>query len=1445
MQWSSPAAFLLLLGVVPLILLLNSIRPKGPKVRVTALFLLEKILRERPVGKRLGWLWHRNLPLVLQLLAALVLITALADPALLGLGTAGRDVVAVVDLSASMKARGESGSRFDQARARLLSLISEIGAADRMMIIGADSQPKVLQPFTADRAQLRAVAAELTPTDGAAPVKEAVLLAHSFLTEDASDRVVLITDGAFEGIEALPWNASYLELAQVSGGADNVAIVGFQFRRLAGTDREYEIMVALRNYTGRPVRAPLIITIADQIVKRVLVTLPAMAREVFVYPYRGDLRGRATALLAIQDDFSTDDRAYLAFPDVRPARVLYIGPGNPFLDRLFRYFPQITVARMDRLPPDGITEQVAAYDVVIVDGVPAPRLTRGNFVLINTVPDGLPLKVVGRSLRPRIVATTPENPLGKGLQLDNLYVKEALTLAPTDKGMVLLQGAKGPLIYALESAGLKVVVLAFDLKQSDLPFRVAFPLLMRNVFAWFRPGAAEFPASQVAVGSPFTVPLRRKEDTLLLRSPSGVTQRIAAPTMSVTFDETSEVGFYSFSGQHGEGEFAVNLFNEEESRIRPSDTQVSAGKIPGAEAVLQIASALALWPTLLVLVLLVLAAESFVAYRTHPSLLPLLIRLPALAMVVLALVNPRVFHKSNELDVVMGIDLSHSVGPASGERALRVLEQAERYLSPKVRLGVFSFAERPQWEFPLRASLPPVDLSLPDHRHTTDLTAALQGALGELSETREGRVFLVSDANENKGNVRGLMALLRSHGVQVWSYPVSLSDGNNEVYLADLVLPASVNSGEPFEVKASLASVETSSAVVKLIRNGRVVADQQATLNPGTNWLSFTESLGSRGSYTYEVLVESRNDSLPENNLLQGIVDVRGPARVLYIQGAEESRRFMAEALRVQGYEVVQTTSDSAKLTLPELSSYDLLIIDNVPAYQLSQARMERIERFVKDLGGGLIVLGGPKSYGAGGYYKSPLERVLPVEMRPPVRLELPHVALLFVVDKSGSMGGGPVGTTKLDLAKAATMASAELLNPTDEMGVLAFDAELEWIVPFQAASQGSEIAERISTLKSDGGTNLHKAMVEGERVLSGKAAAIKHVLVLSDGLTEKADIVKLVQDMAQGRITVSTVSIGGDADMALMTQIAASGKGRSYVTVDPRTIPQIFTTETLMISRELLVEKTIKPVVADPGGPMSGISDGPLPSVRGYVLTHPRSSAEVHLKVADDPLLVSWRYGLGRVYAFTSDLSGRWGRDWVAWQRFPQWAGQLARLAVKRISQDRMRTEFIREGDSVRAVVDLFSPADRPVNNLELKGMLTGSDEKLREATFRQIAPGRYEGRFTAPPRGINLLTVIQPSGAEAELATSSTVPFIVPFSKEYREITADTPLLERLARETGGEVLYDETLEEGLERLFAPSVAGRDSAASTWWYFVALGLTLFLVDLGARTLTNRRLAA
>jgi len=511
-------------------------------------------------------------------------------------------------------------------------------------------------------------------------------------------------------------------------------------------------------------------------------------------------------------------------------------------------------------------------------------------------------------------------------------------------------------------------------------------------------------------------------------------------------------------------------------------------------------------------------------------------------------------------------------------------------------------------------------------------------------------------------------------------------------------------------------------------------------------------------------------------------------------------------------------------------------VLDNVPAFQLSHAKMETIEKYVRDLGGGLLVIGGSQSYGAGGYFRTPLERILPVDMRPPARLEMPHVALLFVIDKSGSMGAGSEGSTKLDLAKAAAIAAADIMNPTDQVGILAFDAAWDWALPFRQVGKGEWISEGLASLQSDGGTDLYKAMLEAYRGIAAKQAAIKHVIVLSDGLTDKADFHSLVAKMARDGITVSTVSVGNDADVQLMADIAKDGKGRGYVALDPETIPQIFTTETLLISRDLLIEKPITPSIVTPSGPLKGLPQNNLPALRGYVLTYPKPRTELLMRADQDPLLVAWRYGVGRVTAFTSDLSGRWGRDWVIWQGFPQWASQVARDTMRKVLETKVRTDFSPDGDSVKVITDVVSRDGKFLNFLKLKANISAPNQASQEQSFQQTAPGRYEGKFTAAARGIHFVTIYaEGNGADAPIPVA-TVPYIAPYPREYRELKPNLPLLSRLAEETGGEMLDPEKFQRGLERLYKPTPGKATQGRDIWWPLAGAGLILFLADLVLR---------
>jgi uncharacterized membrane protein len=1114
------------------------------------------------------------------------------------------------------------------------------------------------------------------------------------------------------------------------------------------------------------------------------------------------------------------------------------------LSSLLRFFPGAQVTAVEQWEPDAArrqSAQEATYDVLIFDRVAAPELTEGKVILINTVAPNLPLTIDGEVSGPRINAPLAKHPLTAGLTLGDLHVQRAPRVTARGDGIVLARAENNPLLVAFERPKLRVLFIGFDLMASDLPFRVAFPVLFHNAFEWFEPRRREFPADGVHAGAPMTIFVPPGDRALEITTPSGRKELVEVARNPVVFNDTAEAGVYSYKSAGREGRFAVNLLDEEESNIAPRISGATVLAPASAQERGAAESGLSLWPFLLAAVFLILVVEVILAYRMRLALSPIVLRACAVAALAVAWMNPKFFQTVEALDIILGVDLSRSVGQEAAEKARELLEAAAQFTDADTRTGLLTFGRAPEWEFPPRREIPAADFAARIEREETDIQAALQAGLAQIGEGRQGKLLLLSDGNENRGNTARIIPLLRAQGAQVWTLPVSLARGRNEVFLSDLTLPRQVDGGEAFEVAAKIESLRGATARIKLLRDGVLVGERDLQLKAGVNDISFRDSLRERGSHSYELLVESGDDTLAENNLLQGVVEVKGAPRILLLSSQSESQRFAARALRAQGFTVVESAPETSALALADIASYELLILDNVPAFQLTHAKMENIEKYVRDLGGGLLVIGGAQSYGAGGYFRTPLERILPVEMRPPARLDLPHVALLFVLDKSGSMGAGAEGSTKLDLAKAAAIAAADIMNPTDQIGILAFDAAWDWALPFRPVGKGEWINDKLAALQSDGGTDMYKAMVEARRAMVGKEAAIKHVIVLSDGLTDKADFESLVQQMARAGVTVSTVSVGNDADVKLMAEIAREGRGRGYVALDPQTIPQIFTTETLLISRDLLIEKIVAPRVVAPVGPLRGIAQGSLPPLRGYVLTYPKQRAELLMAAGEDPLLVAWRHGLGRVTAFTSDLSGRWGREWVTWPGLPQWAGQLARDTMRKIVDTRMRAEFIPDGDSVRVVADFIANDGSFMNHMKIKGNITAPNRSTQQSIFRQSAPGRYEGKFTPAERGIHFLTFFTESNAQEGPSSMATIPYVAPFPKEYRELRPNLALLNRLAEETGGEMLDPENFAAGLKRLYTPSPGKAARGRETWWPLAGAALALFLADLVMRSWPRR----
>ncbi len=1443
MLWGVPYALLALLGAVPLILYLHSLRPGGPKRRTTALFIWERVLAERSLATRLGWFVRRNLLLVLQIAAAMLLIAALADPALTRFGRPAGDTIVVVDLTASMKAKGPAGTRFEAARRELLSLVEALPAGRRMMLIGAGIESRLVVPYTADRERLREAARALLPTDAPGNVKDAVVLAHAFLRKGGHDRIVVLTDGAFAGAEDFARASGHLRVIEVAGGTENVAIVGLGLRRRADAAGRYEVMAKVRNFGTRAAHAPLALALDDKPIAREMLAIEAGGQRVIVHPWNGDPAGTLSAQLEIDDDFATDNRALLTTDAAAPLRLLYIGPGNPALDRVLRVFPRVQVtaaARWDDTLAEGGPGRVESFDVLVFDRVAVPALNEGNVILINTVAPNLLLGAhdkTGEAGAQRLAMPLANHPLTAGVNLGGLHIRKALNVTVAGDGKVLARGSGGPLMAAWERPGLRAMFLGFELEDSDLPYRVAFPLLMHNAFEWFQPGRREFPADAVRSGDAASLYVAPRDTQLEVTTPSGRKARLAVQQNPLRFTQTAEAGIHTYRSAGRERRFAVNLLDESESDIRSRIIDVpAAAPAPARDAA---AGGLPLWPFLLAAVILLFAAELLLARPTRPGMAPVLLRAGAIAVLVIACLNPRNFHAAEALDVVLSVDVSHSVGQEGMDSAGALLDAAARLQDAKTRTGLLAFARTPEWEFSPRPDPPAAGFGARPDGEATDVQLALQAALAQVGEGRQGRVLLLSDGNENRGDAARVIPLLRAQGAEVWTLPVNPVQGRNEVFVSGLALPQQVDRAEAFAVSGRIESLRDAAARVTLLRGGVPIGERALALKAGVNEIAFRDSLDEEGSHGYELVVEAKDDTFAENNALKGVVQVKGPPRVLVVSSQSGGNPFLARTLQAQGFTVVAAAPEASTLTLTELSAYELVVLDNVPAFQLTRVKMENIATYVRDLGGGLFVIGGARSYGAGGYFRTPLERVLPVDMRPPARLELPHVALLFVIDKSSSMGGGPDGDTKLDLAKAAATAAADVMNPTDQIGILAFDAGWHWTLPFRPVGRGEWINGVLSTLRADGGTKLYDAMVEARRAILEKAAAIKHVIVLSDGLSEKADFQSLAADLARAGVTVSSVSVGSDADVTLLADLARVGNGRGYVAVDPHLVPQIFTAETLLISRDLLVERTFAPGIAQTTGPMSGFSERALPPLRGYVLTYPKPRAELLMTAGEDPLLVSWRHGLGRVMAFTSDLSGRWGREWVAWPGLPQWTGQLARATMRRIAQTRTRVAFQAEGDTVRVTADLVAADGRFMNQRNLHGRITGPGGKTVQHALPQTAPGRYEGSFAPAERGIHFVTLFADDSAGEEATPITTVPYVASYPGEYRHLTPNLALLGRLAKETGGEMLDPQDVTAGLKRLYTPTPGKAYRGDDGWWVMALLALLLFLADLVLRNVS------
>lgn len=799
--------------------------------------------------------------------------------------------------------------------------------------------------------------------------------------------------------------------------------------------------------------------------------------------------------------------------------------------------------------------------------------------------------------------------------------------------------------------------------------------------------------------------------------------------------------------------------------------------------------------------------------------------------------------QSAEPFVVMLVDRSASVGDAGRRSALEFLRATAKHQSAG-RGVIIPFAANLQppvsnidelatlWgENSVTTTPEKSAAAAPPQLLASDPASAVSAAAAFVPSGFIPRIVLLTDGNETTGD---LLAAATIAKVPVWTVPLPGRD-EPEVQVSEVVAPTQVREGEPFVVEVVVSSNHADEALVEVFRGGfRVLAERRA-IAPGENRFRFEQTVERDRLAVFRARISGLSiDTLLDNNSAAGLVSASGRPRVLIVDTEPDRLEDLAFALEDEGVLVDVRPVEGIPETLEALQNYELLAFSNVPATKVSQQQMELIRTWVQEFGGGFLMLGGEQSFGLGGYYRSAIEEVLPVRCDFEKEQEKPSLGMVLVLDRSGSMDG-----QKLEMARTAARSAVELLGERDQAAVVAFDDQTWVISEMQPAGNRGQISEQISRLQPGGGTSMYPAMELAAEMLNATTARLKHVILLTDGISNSGDFEGLAQRMAAARVTVSVVALGPEdaTDSRLLKSIARIGRGRFYAAPDPAQVPRIFAKETMTAGKSALEEEPFLPQVVRATRALADLELESAPLLLGYVVTKPRSGSEVILATEKgDPLLVWWRTGLGMTAAFTSDATSRWAAEWLTWPGYGKFWTQVMRQLMRRTPPGGLQLAVERRGPRTVLSVEATDESGSFLNDGDADVLVTNPALVTSRIPLQQTAPGRYEGELqTAEPGAWNLDFTIRSDG---QPAAQQSRAIVTGEANELRLRPVNTGLLQQVAEASGGvfrpqpENIYKVSSER----------ASRPRRLSTW--LLGLAALLLIPDTLLRRLEIRRLS-
>jgi len=796
----------------------------------------------------------------------------------------------------------------------------------------------------------------------------------------------------------------------------------------------------------------------------------------------------------------------------------------------------------------------------------------------------------------------------------------------------------------------------------------------------------------------------------------------------------------------------------------------------------------------------------------------------SLLAILLALAEPRLKVNETRVAVAVLVDTSASVSATDLERASR-LAQSMQSAQGRHWMRVIPFArgtralesseQQQSWRLRQTAG---------EAGRATDIESGVREAIASLPSGLVPRVALISDGKENKGSIARAAWQAQQLGIPIDTFALA-GRAKPTLRLDSISLPSVAFTGEQFAIDMMVSAPQAGAAQIELAAEGHSLGKSSVQLQAGDNPVRMHTSLNTPGALDLSIAIRSEAGTTPAGATaspaaspassevrFEQAVTVRRP-KILYVSSDDPAQdSHLPQTLQAAQFDLERT----AELPRSRLSDYQVVVFNDVDLETTPPFFKDEVERYVKQ-GGGVLVIAGERSiYLEGKTKEDALDRALPATLAPPRSPE--GTAVILIIDKSSSMEG-----KKIELARLAASGVVENLRPIDTVGVLMFDNSFEWAVTPRHAEDRVMIKRLIAGIRPDGGTQIAPALQEAFNRILPMAATYKHIVLLTDGISEEGDSMDLARTANNRKVTISTVGLGQDVNRSYLEKVAQNAGGKSYFLNDPQGLEQILLHDVLEHTGSTAVEKPMQPEVMRQAEILDGVGMDKAPPLKGYVRFIPKLSAEMILRIdRKEPLLERWQYGLGRSAVFTSDAKSRWAADWVAWSGYDKFWTNLTRDLLPRSQGSEATLEFDSVNGDLVATYRLGRDVEEPAAAPDI--FVFGPDgfrkpmdvKKVAAGTFRGLLPiGSRQGLFRARP--------VEESRAFPEIGMYRP-------EAELDDYGSNEVLLKQVAQYTGGRFQPDP------KGVFEPGRRVIETTLQLWPGLLAFAVALSLAELVMR---------